>query len=429
MPLGYEYKRYFIILQEEDKGYEMTAGKIPTGYVKIEIKKNKVKIGGFIQNMKSDKKSKYRLNLLAPREKLILDIGLFRMDNNGRGEFYAEFDSDNVNNSNVPISEFTGALVVAGSGFPLVGYTGRESIPWRDWYEKDKKIDLHEDREEEKRDEEAIKEGILEVDETRIDDESIVQKEPKEIRDEETEISQILQEEPREEAIQEEEMREEALQEDNIIEIEEIEIEEDTRQPEEIQKTVVEPVFIDEEIMEMRAEPAPLYFEEPEHIERDSFHETDFRNLIEDSDTPERHYKKEKGSESKLQKRLLNAIKNMEKYDDLYSQHSITWYKVGKKLPLLNNVMIPINGAIMPLSYPYIAETGGRNIEKSLLGVEYRDKEIRYVYIGIPGIYYPACRVCYQYKGFSNFKKVKGQTRRGYWIMCIDIIKGKVCRA
>ncbi|HCJ56715.1 MAG TPA: hypothetical protein DHV55_04660, partial [Clostridiaceae bacterium] len=67
MPLGYEYKRYFIILQEEDKGYEMTAGKIPTGYVKIEIKKNRVKVGGFIQNMKSDTKSKYKLNLLAAR--------------------------------------------------------------------------------------------------------------------------------------------------------------------------------------------------------------------------------------------------------------------------------------------------------------------------------------------------------------------------
>ena len=47
-----EYKRYFIILQEDDKGYEMSPGKTPTGYVKIEIKNNKVRLNAFIQNIK-----------------------------------------------------------------------------------------------------------------------------------------------------------------------------------------------------------------------------------------------------------------------------------------------------------------------------------------------------------------------------------------
>lgn len=428
MPLGYEYKRYFIILQEEDKGYEMTAGKIPTGYVKIEIKKDKARISGFIQNMKSDTKSKYRLNLLAPNEKLIMDIGLFRMDNNGRGEFYAEFDSDNVNGSNIPISEFTGALVMAGSGVPLAGYVGRETIPWREWHkdeishaqekvtETDERTEQYEIREEETREEETVKEGVPEIEETRHEVESIEQKELIETREEETEISRML----------EEEEPKEVPPLDDVIEREEKA--EDIRQPEEILKTVTEPEFTDGENMEMRAEPAPLYFEEPEPAERHSFHETDFTGLIKEVEMPESRHKKEKEIQSKLQRKLLNAIMNMEKYDALYSSHPITWYRIGKKLHLLNDIMIPINGAKMPLSCPYIAETTGRNIEKSLLGIEYKDGEIRYVYIGIPGIYYPACRACYEYKGFSSFKKIKNRINRGYWIMCIDIIKGKICR-
>lgn len=428
MPLGYEYKRYFIILQEEDKGYEMTAGKIPTGYVKIEIKKDKVRISGFIQNMKSDANSKYRLNLLAPREKLILDIGLFRMDNNGRGEFYAEFDSDNVRGSNIPVSEFTGALVMAGSGVPLAGYVGRQTIPWREWHkdeisrvqekvtEIDERTEQYEITEEEARDEKAAKEDIPEIEEIRYDVESAEQKESMETREEEMDISRMLVEEESEEASPVDDMiaREEKT--------------EDVRQPEEILKTVTEPEFKDIENMEMRAEPAPLYFEEPEQAERHSFHETDFAGLIKEVEMPESRHKKEKESQSKLQKKLLNAIKYMEKYDALYSSHPIKWYRIGKKLQLLNDIMIPINGAKMPLSCPYIAENTGRNIEKSLLGIEYRDEEIRYVYIGIPGIYYPACRVCYEYKGFSSFKKIKNEIRRGYWIMCIDIMKGKICR-
>lgn len=485
MPLGYEYKRYFIILQEEDKGYEMTAGKIPTGYVKIEIKKNKVKIGGFIQNMKSDEKSKYRLNLLAPKEKLILDIGLFRMDNNGRGEFYAELDSDNVYNSNIPISEFTGALVVAGSGVPLAGYAGRDSIPWRDWYSKGreekavKTIDreseepvrvdeeqFHIPEKEEMREAEVVeeikKDNISEIEEVRqeeiieiedVREEEIVEiKEPR-IEDSEERSENIEEievewhkemEEKMEEVRQPEETKEPAgidfvesdrmaeniyyTEEDEGLDVSDVKRETNIiENDEEYRDTTLETQFRDAEDIEMRAEPAPLYYEEPVNMERYSFHESDMSNLTDSAEITQRHSKKEKMSENKVHNRLSNAIKNMDRFDDFYSEYGIRWYRIGRRLPLLNDVIIPMNGSMMPLSHPFISETNGRNIENCVLGVEHRRGEIRYVYIGIPGPYHEACRPCYEYRGFTNYKRTRSG-RRGYWIMCIDIVKGRICR-
>lgn len=479
MPLGYEYKRYFIILQEEDKGYAMTAGKIPTGYVKIEIKKNKVKIGGFIQNMKSDDKSKYKLNLLAPKEKRILDIGLFRMDNSGRGEFYAEFDSDNVYNSNIPISEFTGALVVAGSGVPLVGYSGRESIPWRDWYntsiresaEVAEELPRIEEKEEvkvvemvpearieeiiepkEDRKEADVIPGEAGIEERHIEDEIEVEiKEERYIEEDKTEEERYVEDAEQAEQKREEEDRDEidkSMQPKEAAPMVETDMtdagrmveniyyvdEDEARDRDIIEENIMEDVIKNDEMsrenienMEMRAEPAPLYYEEPEKMERLSFHETDMSNLLTQPEAAVRHDKKEETTENKVSRELHNIVKNMERFDDFHSQYGIRWYRIGKQLPLLNDVIIPMNGAMMPLSYPYISETNGRNIRNSLLGIEYRRGEIRYVYIGIPGMYNEACKPCYEYRGFSGYRRTKSGAR-GYWIMCIDIVKGKLCR-
>ena len=65
-----EYKRYFIILQEDEKGYEMSPGKIPTGYVKIEVKNNKVRLNAFIQNLRIEEQIDYRLILVDQQKSL-----------------------------------------------------------------------------------------------------------------------------------------------------------------------------------------------------------------------------------------------------------------------------------------------------------------------------------------------------------------------
>lgn len=135
MPLNNEYKRYFIILQEDDKGYEMAAGKIPTGYAKIEIKNGKGKLTAYAQNVKSGDKVDYRMLLIAPAKKAAVDMGRIMVDASGRGELNVEFDADNVLRSGMDISEFMVAAVQTNTAIPLSGYTGREKVQWKNTYQ------------------------------------------------------------------------------------------------------------------------------------------------------------------------------------------------------------------------------------------------------------------------------------------------------
>ncbi|MDF2840743.1 MAG: hypothetical protein K0Q99_1515 [Clostridia bacterium] len=134
MPLNNEYKRYFIILQEDDKGYEMAAGKIPTGYAKIEIKNGKGKLTAYAQNVKYGEKVDYRMLLIAPTKKAAVDMGRLMVDGSGRGELNVEFDADNVMKSGMNISEFMVAAVKTNTATPLSGYTGRDKMQWKNAY-------------------------------------------------------------------------------------------------------------------------------------------------------------------------------------------------------------------------------------------------------------------------------------------------------
>ncbi len=135
MSVNNEYKRYFIILQEDDKGYEISPGKIPTGYVKVEIKNGKAKLTAFIQNVKNADKIEYRFLLIAASKKTAVDIGKFVIDSSGRGELHYEFESDNVLRSSLDISQFTIAAVESSSSTPLSGYLGRDKLEWKNTYE------------------------------------------------------------------------------------------------------------------------------------------------------------------------------------------------------------------------------------------------------------------------------------------------------
>lgn len=132
MPLGYEYKKCFIILKEEEKGYEISAGKRPTGYAQIEFKGNRIKIRCFIQNVKSSKESDYRLFLLSQTNKQAIEIGRLRMEPSGRGELQREFTfgKDEIT------TEYTMALVAAANNAILFGSNNEKNDDWKQWYYK-----------------------------------------------------------------------------------------------------------------------------------------------------------------------------------------------------------------------------------------------------------------------------------------------------
>ncbi len=395
MPLGYEYKRYFIILQEEEKGYEIAGGKIPTGYVKIEIKKDKVKVTGFIQNIIWDEKSEYKMILLAPKAKIALDLGRFRMDNSGRGEFYCELDSDNVLGRGLDITEFTAALVASGARVPLFGYVGRERVSWKEWYNKK---------------EETPKREIIEEVREEVQEETEIIEEVREEAQEETEIIEEVREKVQEEAEIIEEVREKVQEEAEIIEEVREEVQKEAEIIEEVREEVQEEAKIIEEAREEAQEDEePIYRQMPhQHY----FHNVDMGGVFEYKDS--------------MHKRLVKALRNLDEFRGFEKIGNQRWFVLGNNIYILNSVIINLNGVKMPLSYPYIAESCSFLMSRCILGVEYDDGEIMKILIGIPGVYKRECKPCYRHKGFTGYKRTKNG-KIGYWIMCIDIKKGKIC--
>ena len=61
------YSRYFIILQEDEKGFSLDTEKSPSGYVKLEKKNNKCKISYYAQNLSMEKQP-YHLILVCNKK-------------------------------------------------------------------------------------------------------------------------------------------------------------------------------------------------------------------------------------------------------------------------------------------------------------------------------------------------------------------------
>lgn len=130
------YNRYFIIFQEEDKGYGIAIDKQPTGYAKIEIRNGKCKITVYAQNLKKEK-GPYHFCMIdtAKTPSQFIKVGEVRIDEIGRGENWWEFNEDNIAESGCTMEKFNVALILTNGEYmlaPLVGYTGKEKIMWKE---------------------------------------------------------------------------------------------------------------------------------------------------------------------------------------------------------------------------------------------------------------------------------------------------------
>lgn len=116
------YSRYFIILQEDEKGYSTDPSKFPTGYAKVERKNDKCKVSYYVQNLKRSKDSYYMV-LICDRknDKRLLNLGAINVDNYGRAELSCEYEVNNVANSNIPIETIKGASIVRIDGSNIHG--------------------------------------------------------------------------------------------------------------------------------------------------------------------------------------------------------------------------------------------------------------------------------------------------------------------
>lgn len=130
------YSRYFIILQEDEKGYSQASDKMSSGYAKIEIKNDKCKISYYVQNLKKDSMPYYMILICTKKdEKKLINVGELNMDDNGRAEICYEYTSDNIAQTGISIDKISGAAIVKFIEKKLIsimsGYSSTEVPEWR----------------------------------------------------------------------------------------------------------------------------------------------------------------------------------------------------------------------------------------------------------------------------------------------------------
>jgi len=235
------YSRYFIILQEDEKGYSLASDKIASGYAKLEMKNDKCKISYYVQNLKKEKTPYYMMLICNKKDiKNIIKIGEMNIDDYGRADISYEYPANDVAGSGIAMDKVSGAAIVRVVDDNIIsvmsGFASTEIPEWKAFpvsqnkskdleeievseIEKSEKtetksvFDQYEDIiEKAKEDEEEVKENI-EIEEK--DSYREEQEEEKEKQEKSEEVNKSESEEENKEAQVDAEVMEEEIIEDN----------------------------------------------------------------------------------------------------------------------------------------------------------------------------------------------------------------------
>ncbi|GAA0116779.1 DUF7922 domain-containing protein [Clostridium senegalense] len=108
------YSRFFIILQEDEKGHGLTSDKAPSGYTKIEVKNNKCKLSYYVQNLKKNDKD-YYMALICDKDdvKNVINISKLNIDDNGKADTTCEYDVNNIGNTGMSLDKISGSAIIS----------------------------------------------------------------------------------------------------------------------------------------------------------------------------------------------------------------------------------------------------------------------------------------------------------------------------
>ncbi|MDO6355923.1 hypothetical protein Q3V94_12745 [Caloramator sp. CAR-1] len=180
------YSRYFIIFQEDDRGFGIAIDRPPTGYAKIENKNGRAKINFYVQNLLQEKGPYTACLIDATKNPPVLaKLGEINVDETGRGEVWWEYREDDIADTGIHIDRFNVACIMAEDQYPLSGQIGKERIEWKERLknpvrQEDKEEELDEEakkfieyEERIKNEIEKIKEGekVEEKDEVKVEEE------------------------------------------------------------------------------------------------------------------------------------------------------------------------------------------------------------------------------------------------------------------
>lgn len=118
MPSRKSYNRFFIILQEDQKGYGLDLSKTPSGYAKLEMRNDRAKASFYVQDIKKQN-GPYYMVLIAlgnngSRE--LINLGQINIDEYGKADVSNEYDVNNIAGTNIGMDKIQGAGICRING-------------------------------------------------------------------------------------------------------------------------------------------------------------------------------------------------------------------------------------------------------------------------------------------------------------------------
>ncbi|MFT9496903.1 hypothetical protein [Anaerosolibacter sp.] len=466
------YRRYFIILDNEENGFDNKQGKNPKGYTKIEIKNGKGVLSHYIQNLKYFKNAEYiyRGYLIGTKEgqEAFVDNGAFVIDESGKGEITWRFDPANVDGKGNNIDAFNVIAVVAEAAeqhhrgevaAPLVGFINKERASWKhilssSWSrkeksEEEKELDVKYEKKYEKI-KEILKDVQKEVPEETI--EIVESDETTEHKHEELEIEINIE-------LEEEEVPAPAVEGEVIEEIEEA-VEEVKEEKEEIvekvKKEAVEEMKevkeeVEEAVEEMQGKapveaPKETAVPQPEAMKKEAApkkpEEIYYQDVVYD---PMKHYPQNTTHSyyNNYFKMVCDYVDNILKYHKKVepfekNMNGCQWWKVDYDQQTLYRSFLPFYGYVNNMYgyYPHMNYMAGYpdlmyKYQHYIFGKKCDEKgePVFYLY-GMPGRYLAAEQPYEGMTGFVYWHPIEDREPQkgdyGYWILHVDAKTGSI---
>jgi hypothetical protein len=398
------YSRYFIILQEDEKGYSLSSDKTASGYAKLELKNDKCKISYYVQNLKKEMTPYYMVLVCNKKDvKKIIKISEMNIDDYGRADIFYEYPVSNVAGSNIAMDKVSGAAIVKlieGKIISVMSGFATTEIP--DW--KNFVLIENENRNNDEAEQNVEERNTLEE---------------KSIFDKYEESIEVIKQTERTENVdgeKEQELIEDVRDEVDNLEKEQVEEEiESLRQQDTEKVEALEPDKSEETMVIENRQEAPV---ETEEIS-DDFYEAD-KDYAEQRRSDENDFVDyPRGSKSKFFKSLA---KGFEEVDDLCKDiKRCKWYRVNVKT-IHNMYDVSDYNKYTTIYYPMISYYPYiKKYSHYLIGYKCdKDGEVKYLVYGIPG---KKDRVEQPYGGKSGFVTwipSDDETNYGYWLMFYD---------
>lgn len=412
------YSRYFIILQEDEKGYSLASDKIASGYAKLETKNDKCKISYYVQNLKKEK-TPYYMMLICNKKgiKNIIKIGEMNIDDYGRADTFYEYPINDVAGSGIAMDKVSGAAIVRildNNIIPVMsGFSSTEIPNWRSF-------ELIEDKEDKTKD-------YIEEDENKVVEETVEEVEEKEksIFDKyEESIEKAKRDREKAEVEKDNEEDKQLLE-----KIQNEQDEEDNQKGKETvtdekEKPVSEDMFESKIREDLQEENVTL---KEEFKEEDSLYIDNFAGS---------HYKKSKTNDNKCEDRGMNRSYPRNSQGNFFNKlvHGFKEIKsLNKELKRCKWYKVPANSiedmynmdnysryalVYYPMIgyYPYI-----KKHFHYLTGYKFdKNNKVKYLIYGIPGTNSKKDQPYGGKSGFVTWIPKESKDKMGYWLMFYD---------